>query len=344
VGEEPTGSITSYFLGSEPSKWRTGLADCSALRYRNIHPGIDLVYRIQGDHIKYESVVAPNADPRVIALRNVDADTIEVRDNRLSVLKEGREMEDGGLRTFQSGRNLDDVVCGFRSHGGRVVDFSVECYDTSRELVMDPAISLAFSTFLGEGSPDRRYGIAVEIGCAYVTGDTLSSDFPTVGAYDSPFNGGYDCFVSVLSFDSDMDGLLDWNEARYGTDRLCIDSDNDNFLDGYEVAYGSDATDPMSYPAMPQAWYEAICEDLDGNATLIRSFISRSNGNATLLQTVMQQLGDNATLVQKVVTWLDGNHTASETLFTWLDGNATLLYQMVIALNTNATLVQNLLS
>jgi len=204
--------------------------------------------------------------------------------------------------------------------------------------------SLVYSTYVGGMDMETSYGIALENGSIYITGETASPDYPTFLAWDSTWNGGYDCFVSMLSVDSDSDGLSDWEEYGYGTDPFCIDSDIDNFIDTYEVLYGSDPLDPMSYPAMPQAWYDAIYEDLDGNATLIQNLILWSNGNATRLQTVMQQLDANATLLQQVIGWLDGNHTAIENLFTYLDGNATQLMLTVNALDANSTLIQNLLT
>jgi hypothetical protein len=62
--------------------------------------------------------------------------------------------------------------------------------------------TLAYSTYLGGSSSDIGYGIAVDgNGAAYVTGWTLSSDFPvTLGAFDTSFNGGIsDVFVTDLS-------------------------------------------------------------------------------------------------------------------------------------------------
>ena len=184
-------------------------------------------------------------------------------------------------------------------------------YDCFVTMLAVDCRSPVYSTFLGSASNDIGYGIAVENGSAYVTGYTLSAAFPTINAYDRTLNGGEDCFIAMISddIDSDMDGLTDREEDYYGTDRFCIDSDNDNFLDGYEAIYGSDPMDPMSYPGMPQAWYDAIYDDLDGNATLI----------------------------QQVISWLDGNHTAIETLFFYLDGNATLLIQTVNVVNANSS-------
>src|SRR5205823_6026005 len=69
---------------------------------------------------------------------------------------------------------------------------------------LNPAGSapLAYSTFLGGSDTEVGYGIAVDAsGSAYVTGYTLSADFPTTpGAFDTTFNGGtYDAFVTKLN-------------------------------------------------------------------------------------------------------------------------------------------------
>jgi hypothetical protein len=68
--------------------------------------------------------------------------------------------------------------------------------------VLDPTgAALVYSTFLGGTLADRGYGIAVDgAGRAYVTGRTVSTNYPTTeGAYDRTYNGGdWDAFVTVL--------------------------------------------------------------------------------------------------------------------------------------------------
>ena len=52
--------------------------------------------------------------------------------------------------------------------------------------------TLAYSTFLGGMHQELGFGIAVREGRAYVTGFTLSDDFPTTpGAFDTTHNGGF---------------------------------------------------------------------------------------------------------------------------------------------------------
>src|SRR6266568_3527378 len=66
---------------------------------------------------------------------------------------------------------------------------------------LDPAGStLVYSTYLGGNGDDRGRGIAVDSqGNAYVTGATLSTDFPTtVGAFQTASRGSAESFVTKL--------------------------------------------------------------------------------------------------------------------------------------------------
>ena len=59
---------------------------------------------------------------------------------------------------------------------------------------------LSYSTYLGGSSSDYGYGIAVDdLGNAYVTGETSSSDFPMKNPYRKESAEGYDLFVTKLS-------------------------------------------------------------------------------------------------------------------------------------------------
>jgi hypothetical protein len=64
---------------------------------------------------------------------------------------------------------------------------------------------LVYSTYIGGSNDDRGWGIAVDgSGCAYVTGYTGSSDFPTQNAFDASYNGNPDAFLTKLgSFSTD---------------------------------------------------------------------------------------------------------------------------------------------
>src|SRR5580658_7849725 len=66
----------------------------------------------------------------------------------------------------------------------------------------DPNGNLAWATYLGGLNIDQANGIAVDQeGNVYVTGFTLSSDFPLVNAFQGQFGGYADAFVTKISTD-----------------------------------------------------------------------------------------------------------------------------------------------
>lgn len=64
---------------------------------------------------------------------------------------------------------------------------------------------LVYSTFLGGSAADLAHDLALYDGRVYVTGSTLSTDFPTTdGALDRTHNGQYDVFVTKLHTDGSV--------------------------------------------------------------------------------------------------------------------------------------------
>src|SRR5439155_4054792 len=54
--------------GRDRSKWHTNLHTYRSLRYRDLWPGIDMVFKGQGGKLSYEFVVRPGANPSDIRL------------------------------------------------------------------------------------------------------------------------------------------------------------------------------------------------------------------------------------------------------------------------------------
>ncbi len=64
---------------------------------------------------------------------------------------------------------------------------------------LSPSGSILFSTYLGGGDDDTGDGIAVDPSGVYVVGQTHSSDFPLMQAYQPNLRGDADIFVTKLS-------------------------------------------------------------------------------------------------------------------------------------------------
>ena len=60
--------------------------------------------------------------------------------------------------------------------------------------------ALVYSTYLGGSSGESAFGIAADsLGNAYVTGETSSSNFPTLNPLQRTRRGGYDAFVTKIN-------------------------------------------------------------------------------------------------------------------------------------------------
>ena len=68
------------------------------------------------------------------------------------------------------------------------------------------ASGLVFSTFIGGSSGEVAYAMAVDAsGSTYITGSTVSTDFPTTtGAFDTLHNGSSDTFITKLNSAGDQ--------------------------------------------------------------------------------------------------------------------------------------------
>ncbi len=80
----------------------------------------------------------------------------------------------------------------------------------------DAGNSLVYSTYLGGSDEEKGYGIAVDAdGATYVTGYTLSTNFPTLNPYQSTHQGISDVFVTKLSIDGNS---IDYSTYLGGSD------------------------------------------------------------------------------------------------------------------------------
>jgi hypothetical protein len=116
--------------------------------------------------------------------------------------------------------------------------------------------TLLWATYLGGGDDDRSYGIATDKeGNAYVAGSVFSSDFPTLNAYDSTFNGNTDAIVVKLS----GDGSVMWSTFLGGG---LADTARSIAVDGNGNVYWAGSTTSSNFP-VPNGWDTTINGGMD---------------------------------------------------------------------------------
>jgi hypothetical protein len=200
----------NYFVGKDPTKWRTNVPTYAKVTQSQVYPGIDLVYYGNQRQLEFDLIVAPGANPNAIRLKMDGADRLEVDaqgDLRLRVATESIKLQ--RPRVYQDADGVRTAVSGhYVLQGTNEVGFEVAAYNRSRPLVIDPA--LVYATYLGGSRDDRGWAISVDAaGAAYVTGFTPSADFTAdctapCTVLDATFGGGpkpspNDAFVTKLN-------------------------------------------------------------------------------------------------------------------------------------------------
>jgi beta-propeller repeat-containing protein len=248
-GLEELPGKSNYFIGNDPAKWRTNVPTYGVVRYREVYPGIDLVYHGNQRQLEYDFVVAPGADPDKIELDFKGADKMEIDAQGDLVLHAGGStMRQHKPFLYQEADGRRQEVAGrYVPRGVHRFGFEVAEYDRSRPLVIDPVLS--YSTYLGGTSSDAGNGVAVDIlGNAYVTGFTFSVDFPTTaGAFQAP--GGFiDVFVTKIN---PSGSALVYSTFFGGSE---TDIANGIDIDVFGNAYVSGRTESTNFPVTAGAF------------------------------------------------------------------------------------------
>ena len=200
VGREELPGKVNYFLGNDPKKWRTKISTFTKVKYKDVYPGIDLVYYGNQGQLEYDFIVAPGADPKIIKFAVQGADKLELNGRGdLVVNTSDREILQHKPVVYQQVDGNEHIVAGhYIFNEKHELGFEVAAYDLSKPLIIDPVLS--YSTYFGGSGEEVARAIAVDgFGVAYITGSTAPPFFSPVPGPPGPPPS--DIFVTKLTPD-----------------------------------------------------------------------------------------------------------------------------------------------
>ena len=183
----------NYIVGNDPRRWRLGLPIYERVRYRELYPGVNVVYYGNQKQIEFDLVLRPGAGVKSVRMRFTGAGTPHTDTSGNLVLKDLRLK----VPTVTQGTNVIPTRYKVLPNGD--VGFEVAAYDHRQTLIIDP--TLVYSTEMGGGNQfNRGNAIAVDSsGNAYIAGLTYADDFPVGSPAFAGYNANGDGFISKLN-------------------------------------------------------------------------------------------------------------------------------------------------
>ena len=285
--EEPLAGKSNYFLGKDTSKWRSNVPHYARVSYREVYPGVNLNFHGAQRQPEFDFIVAPGVNPACVSFRFTGGHGMKTDDfGDLVISSSAGDLVLHKPVAYQEANGTRQTVdASFILTAKHQVGFALGNYDHSRELVIDPSVSYAYSTFLGGSLEDDGYAVAFDTNSdgtanhAYVTGETASTNFP---GHSNSNAGGFDVFVAKIAADGSSlvySTYVGGSENDSGN-AIAVDSSGDAF-----VAGGTQSND---FPVLPT-----------GSSSL------NGAGNAVLFE-----LGPTGTLTYSTYLGGDGIDTA----------------------------------
>ncbi len=175
----------NYFNGRDRANWSSQVATYARVNYREVYPGVDLVYYGKQQQLEYDFIVAPNRDPRKIRLGFSGVRGLSIDKTGALVLEtdagEIRQQPPVAYQEIDGRRQAVEAAYVLKKQ--REVGLKVGNYDPSKTLVIDPVVD--YSRYLG-GSGQEEGGFLDHLLFSYLTTERRTNLRGAVGTHSLP--------------------------------------------------------------------------------------------------------------------------------------------------------------
>jgi len=224
-GEDALPGVVNYLIGNEPSRWLKNIPTFSRVRYRDLYPGIDVVYYVNDGRLEYDLVLARGADPGRVRLRVEGAQGLRLDEaGDLVIATAGGELRQHRPVIYQESNGERHELAGSYQLRGREVRFALGPYDRSRPLVIDPALTWASYLLPSPALNAQASSVALDsAGNIYMTGTVL-----TTGPLNEVFLAKLNPSGTTLAFET----LIGGSGASSDGYAIAVDAAGDIYLAG----------------------------------------------------------------------------------------------------------------
>lgn len=222
-GEQVRKEYYNYFMGQDPTYWRSNVKAYGQVSLHRLYDGIDAVLYYSGNgSLKYDMVVSPGADPSKIKMMYEGQESIKINNGSLYVTTSVNKWIEERPYAYQVVNGVKrQIVCDFTLEGN-FVSFAVGSYNKQLPLIIDPI--LVFSTYSGSSVDNFGHTATYDKdGNLYAAGIARDpTNFPngtypvTPGAFQQIWGGGdgswpqdnFPCDISISKYLPDGSDLI----------------------------------------------------------------------------------------------------------------------------------------
>jgi RHS repeat-associated protein len=309
-GFNPVNTTVSYFHGQDPANWLPDVPVWGGVRYLDIFPGVnmevagsegDMTWRF--DIVDQARFILEDADhsQNGIELRVEGANAITFQDGNYYAVTDIGDYRLPGLEAV-----INDVpgsILNIQSNGSELwiplsesnlapIEPSMsgtanepnegqtnESQDsTTSQLISEYSfVGIGYSTYLGGSLSDQGKAIITDSSeAAYITGETISTNFPTIpGAFQDTLSGLYDLFVTKLSAEGNR--LIYSTYIGGSSDDVTWDIGLDSANNAYIVGWSLSSDFPVTIGSSDTGAYVVRLNE-NGTGLVYSRFVGGSGG------------------------------------------------------------------
>ena len=226
---------SNYLIGNNKNQWIIDIPHYTKVSYKDIYPGIDLVYHSNNSQLEYDLIVFQGSKLDSISLTfqgikplKLDKTGDLVLENKFGRLHQHRPI---AYQIINGKKSFIESKYVLKSK--YEVGFQIAPYDPTIPLIIDPTV--VYISYIRGGFDDVVSHIAVDSdGNAYVTGRTNSLSIATGNAVQNTFKGGTsDAFVTKFNSEGKVvySTYLGGSFADIGT-TIAVDSSGNAYISG----------------------------------------------------------------------------------------------------------------